>query len=114
MRWKKPPKGEIYTSVLPTVDDDEDKLAKRVIDYADTPPGTFIISGPLPGGGGPGRPMDSASAAWEWALEFYGPENVLYPIKRAHPGGRWAIRVRPKSNDQPVVGLGEGADAEVS
>lgn len=113
-RWQKLPKGQYHAPAIVTIDDAEDDLERRHIDYPDAPKDSFIISGPLPGGAGPGRAFGSAGEAWAWAIDFYGRERVLAPIKRAHPGGRWAIRVRPREvhlNDLDVSIDGGGSDA---
>lgn len=99
-KWKPPQKGMYVVHQPPNVDDHEQDVERRLGQYPVTVPGSFIVSGPLPGGGGPGRFFPSADSALRWALERYGGwapaggNGVLSRETDAHPGGRWAIRVR--------------------
>lgn len=106
-RWKKYKESEIWSSFPPTVDDDPDELEKRLISYSVTSPDAFVVSGPLPGGKGPGRRMPSQRGALEWALERYGgwsrggSKGVMCLVREAAPGGRWAVRVRAGNGGTP-------------
>ena len=84
---------EYFAYQPPTADDDELELARRRIIYSDSPGGTFVISGPLPGGGGGGRYFAGVEAAEAWVLWKY--KRHYGRIREAEPGGRWAFRVKP-------------------
>lgn len=85
--------GECQTTLPPSMDDDPLDLLHRTILYPDWDPATtFVISGPLPHGGGPGRSFKSAGHAERWVNEKYG--GYLQHIKDAEKGGRWAFRVK--------------------
>jgi hypothetical protein len=95
-----PKRGPVVTRVLPTVDDDPDDLAEREIEYDATSPDSFVISGPLPHGGGPGRAFQTVGEARVWAKAKYGA--VLERLRDAEWGGRWALRVpKPKQPEPP-------------
>jgi hypothetical protein len=84
----------IRTSFPPTCDDADGELERRHIDYPDyDEKNTFVVSGPLPHGKGPGRPFVTGATAQRWAQQFYG-ERYVGRIHDAERGGRWAVRVK--------------------
>lgn len=98
-RWKEPEGDEYVSTLPPSVDDEPADLERRVMDYPVKPFGAFIVSGPLPGGKGPGRAQASVRAAIRWALGRYGgwsklgTPGVVRVLREASPGGRWAVQV---------------------
>lgn len=83
----------VYRS--PTVDMTDADLEDMDIMYDDTPPGTFVVSGPLVGGPGKGRRFDDIIDAEEWVNTTYGRHYGR--VRDAEEFGRWAFRVLPKS-----------------
>lgn len=84
---------------LPTLDEDEEKLERRWLEYPDfVQSDTFVVSGPLVAadgavGHGRGTPM-TLEKAQEWAMKKYGWCRV---VPGAVLTGRWAFRVpKPK------------------
>jgi hypothetical protein len=74
----------------PSLDDDPDDIEERNIEYPDwTAATSFVISGPLPGGHGPGRMFYWDEAEW-WVNVTYG--TPIHKIEGTR--GRWAYRVR--------------------
>lgn len=74
--------------------EDED-IEGLELDYSSRHPTDFVVSGPLPGGSGPGRAFDSWSAAAKWARERYGT-RLRWAIREADTDDnrRWALLVR--------------------
>ncbi len=95
-----------YEDGAPTVDSHDAMVELTAYTYEDAlkPLGTFIISGPLPGGKYPGRAMASWSAALAAAIDTYGGHakvsdgraitpGIVGIVRPTQIGHRWAIRV---------------------
>ncbi len=77
---------------VPTVDDTDRAIASRTLVYPDwIPSQTFVVSGPLPHGSGPGTPMPDVLTASIHVLRIH--KKILERVKGAEKGGRWAFRV---------------------
>ena len=75
------------------LEDDEVEAAEW--DYSTRAPGDWVISGPLPSGGPPGRRFANWDEAEEWARAFYG-KRLKHPIWEAQRdgGNRWAFLIK--------------------
>lgn len=88
---------------VPTVHMSDDEVANAAFEYSTRHPTDWVISGTLPGGGGPGRAFASWSLAEKWAREKYG-NKFKARIKEASKsrtddaglvsGGRWAFLIK--------------------
>lgn len=85
----------------PSVDSSLEEVEQSTYDYPDSPPDSFVVSGPLgPEGGGPGRRFPTIEDAECWAIDKYG---VARRLVESELGGRWAFRVKPRGNrSQPL------------
>ena len=77
--------------MIPWVDSTDGDFASRWVEYHDRGPRDVVISGPLPGGWGPGRWMKNRRAAYAFYVGKYGVERV-----KTHPQsvGRYAFLVK--------------------
>jgi hypothetical protein len=89
--------GEEVTGDLPVPEywmENED-VEQQEFQYSTRHPTDWVISGPLPQGGGPGRRFANWTQAERWAREFYG-ERFRGRIAEAAVEGhnRWAFLIR--------------------
>lgn len=100
------PEHEPWTEVInyqpPSVDSSVPEVEESTRVYQDSPPQSFVISGPLGNFPGPGRRFPSVRDAQAWVVEYYG--GFIARIYEAEPGGRWAFRVKPRVLQAPGSG----------
>ena len=76
---------------------EDEEVENLNVSYSTRAPGDWVISGPLPEGGGPGRRFDSLKQAERWAREFYGARFKGVIREAANEGcNRWAFLIKGK------------------
>lgn len=89
-----PELSEVRTPEYHMSDDDVEGLD---IEYSTRAPEDWVISGPLPNGGGPGRVMPNVKAAAKFVSEKYGDcVKGRIPEATKNNGNRWAYLIDGK------------------
>lgn len=103
---------EVQSYHPPVLDSSDDEVEKVYYHYEDSPPQSFIVSGPLGpiegGGAGPGRRFHDIDEAEQWVVDRYG--GYIRRVVEAEFGGRWAFRVLPRTKFGGGVGDGKSGD----
>lgn len=74
---------------------EDDDVERAEFDYSTRHPDDWVSSGPLPGGGGPGRFFHSWDDAEAWAKSFYGARlKGRIPEAQREGHNRWAFLIK--------------------
>lgn len=84
--------AEALEPLVPTNDTAPSEFLDRFVEYGDRGPRDVILSGPVRGGGGPGRYQPNRRVAWEAAVAKYGANRVRPLGRDVHK--RWALIVK--------------------
>lgn len=73
----------------------DDEVGALDIEYSTRAPEDWVISGPLPKGGGPGRRFPNIKAASRWVHGKYpGRVKGRIPEANNNDGNRWAFLIK--------------------